>query len=887
MLISGLFAEKGKVYLVLGSDTSIWEGLSLRIFDGRYFKGGLYTDPTRYGYGVMDSTYRNALTDSYGTPVKMTWWMMAGNVFHLSNNCNIPIRNSITLELMKRYHQEAIDRYDDQLTLHYHNYYWSDFNGDGIYYYNQGLDFRLNQDDYEECLCKFLIDDDVFPVSFRAGWHYMDNYWQAYQERFIPFDMSNAYPSKGGGYEEPTNNIIDWSESPSEFVPYHPNADNYQIKGDLKQWRLRSLMYTVESHRAHIERLFQEAEQGKNQMLCLWSHLPQDDFLPDLDSLNRNLHEWSEEYGVEFMYCKDIEAMRLWINPEDTIAPVLTVNEIIDGDEIRFEMVTDGPIFQVNEPFITIKNKYEEYKRLDCNINGENRWETIESIPADELAKVSVAVCDSVGNQAKVHLDYLPDDIFIDDQSTEFVEGTGSWNDYVGTTELWDLNARVFSGLGSVTITPDIEEAMTYSIFFHGPGSTTDSARVIVSNSSINDTLVLNETLEGRDHWQHAGFYDLEMGTSNSITIENLDSTLDLGLDVIRITPLVVDKNFNIKDDVLEFGKISVKDSAIQYLSISNNGKEALTVSSIASLGSKLTIDESFPLVLKGMETREIPVIFYTENFIDYSDVITITTDDPRHPEILVPVFADASTYFELVDNLDPVGYEEFGSGWFTSNSPSFRDYSRCVFIDASGSASGKHADFTTNLDYSGSYELQYIIPNDVNCHNHADYIVMIDGTPIDTVIIDQNVNAGTWVTIGEYDLPKDMTITIRVQDNGGNSNPSSVLRADAVQYILLEEKVVSTINEAGIPEEFKLYQNYPNPFNPSTNLYFALPEAGEVNIDFYDLRGKKVNETITRNMEAGYHNVFWAPKNLSSGVYLYRVQSNVGVAINKCTFVK
>jgi len=420
LLIPVLAAEKGKVYLVLGSDTSIWEGLSTSIYDGRYFRCGLYTDPDRYAYGIMDSTLRDTLLDSYGTPVKMTWWMMAGNVFHLSNNCNIPIRNNITLYLMKKYHQEAIDRYDDQLTLHYHNYYWSDYNGDGIYYYNQGLEFIHNQPDYEECLCKFLIEDDVFPISFRSGWHFMDNVWQAYQERFIPFDMSNAYPSHALTWTEPINNYIDWSESPSAFVPYHPNADNYQIEGDLKQWRLRSLMYTSMSHQDHVETLFQEAANGNDQMVCLWSHLPQDDFIPDLVIMDQKLHEWEDEYGVEFMYCKDIEAMRLWINPEDTIAPVLQVNEIVEGDGIRFEMVTDGPIFQVNEPFITVKNIYKEYKRLDCTITGENRWETIEGIPADELAKVSVAVCDSVGNQAKVHLDYKPDDILIDDQSLEF-----------------------------------------------------------------------------------------------------------------------------------------------------------------------------------------------------------------------------------------------------------------------------------------------------------------------------------------------------------------------------------------------------------------------------------------------------------------------------------
>ncbi|MDD3965565.1 MAG: T9SS type A sorting domain-containing protein [Candidatus Neomarinimicrobiota bacterium] len=884
LFLSPLFAVKGKVYLVLGSDTSIWEGLSLSMYDGRNFKCGLFTDPDRYGYGVMDSTFRTPMKDSFGRPMKMTWWMMAGNVFHLSKNCNIPIRNNITLYLMKKYHQEAIDRYDDQLTLHYHNYYWSDTNDDDVYYYNQGLDFRLNQDDYEECLSKFLIEDDVFPVSFRSGWHYMDNYWQAYQERFIPFDMSNAYPSKGGDSNEPTNNIIDWSESPTAFVPYHPNADNYQIEGELKQWRLRSVMFGINNRvKTTLETMFQEAANGNNQMACFWSHLPQDDFLPGMEYVHEIADTLSKQYGVEFMYVKDVEAMRLWINPEDTVAPVLTVNEIIDSDEIRYEIVTDGPVFQVNEPFITIKNRYEEYERLDCAITGENRWETIKGIPAYELAKVAVAVCDSVGNQSKVHLHYLPDDIFIDDQDAAFAEGPGNWQDYSGTTELWDLKARVLTGLGSLTLTPLIEDNLSYRILFHGPGSTTDSVRILVNNGSIIDTILIDQTLFGRDKWQHVGFFDLKTGTGNTITFENLDSTLDMGIDVVRITPLIVDKHFIVGQDMLAFGKVSIADTAVRYLSISNQGKEELTVSNFSVFGSKLELGIDAPFKMGPMEVVDVPIKFYSDNFCEYNDVLTIETDDPRNPYKLVPIFANASMYFTIVDNDDETAYSEHGGTWNFSSASGWNGSSRWVNINGKGN----HADFDMEVIFSGSYDIQFFLPFTVNAHNHVDYIIMIDGIPKDTVRVDQNVNSGNWVSIGEYDLPKNVKLSLRIQDNGGNTNTNSVLRADAVRFVLVEEKFVSKINEAGIPETFKVHQNYPNPFNPSTTIAFALPEAGEVRIDFFDLQGKKAGQTISGCWEAGYHRIVWTPRELASGVYFYRIQTPDASEIRKCTLMK
>ncbi|RKY50575.1 MAG: hypothetical protein DRP86_03345, partial [Candidatus Neomarinimicrobiota bacterium] len=595
ILYPGSASEKGKVYLVIGSDTSIWEGLSISVYDNRYFRGALYADPARNGYAVMDTSFRYQLRDSYGTPMKMTWWMMAGNVFHLSRNCNIPIRNNITLYLMKKYHQEAIDHYDDQLTLHYHNYHWSDVDGDGIYYYNQGLDFNLNLDDYEHTLNTFLIEDDVFPISFRSGWHYMDNAWQAYQERFIPFDMSNAYPAKGGDYNEPTNNIIDWSESPSAFVPYHPNADNYQIEGDLNQWRLRSVCFTsIDRTRQEMETMFQEAANGNDQMVCLWSHLPQTDFLYGLEKLNEFAHEFADQYGVEFKYCKDTEAMRLWINPDDTVPPVLTVDEIVEPDGIRFAIETDGPVFQVEEPYIAIKTIYETYKRLSCTITGENQWETIDPIPAHHLAKVSVAVCDSVGNQSKVHLNYVPDDLFIDNEDPVFQEISGTWTNHV-SGELWDLSARKVQGPGSVQIIPDIKESRMYSIFFHGPGSDTDSARCIVQTGTVADTILFTTPLKGTDAWQHAGFFELNEGTGNTITFENLSTDKTLGLDVVRITPLVADKFFKTDHEVLTFGEISAQDSVEKVITLINAGKDVMTVLSASWDGDKISLPLSFP----------------------------------------------------------------------------------------------------------------------------------------------------------------------------------------------------------------------------------------------------------------------------------------------------
>jgi hypothetical protein len=76
---------------------------------------------------------------------------------------------------------------------------------------------------------------------------------------------------------------------------------------------------------------------------------------------------------------------------------------------------------------------------------------------------------------------------------------------------------------------------------------------------------------------------------------------------------------------------------------------------------------------------------------------------------------------------------------------------------------------------------------------------------------------------------------------------------------------------------DYELAPNYPNPFNPSTKISFALPEAGAVKLQIYDLLGNLVNTLVNDHKTAGRHEVVWNGRNRSgatvaSGIYLYRL---------------
>ena len=89
------------------------------------------------------------------------------------------------------------------------------------------------------------------------------------------------------------------------------------------------------------------------------------------------------------------------------------------------------------------------------------------------------------------------------------------------------------------------------------------------------------------------------------------------------------------------------------------------------------------------------------------------------------------------------------------------------------------------------------------------------------------------------------------------------------------------------IPTEFLLEQNYPNPFNPTTNISYALPCSGLVQIKVFNLLGKEIATLINEEKKAGTYKINWNAANLPSGVYLYRIQAGSFIQTKKMILLK
>jgi ligand-binding sensor domain-containing protein len=106
------------------------------------------------------------------------------------------------------------------------------------------------------------------------------------------------------------------------------------------------------------------------------------------------------------------------------------------------------------------------------------------------------------------------------------------------------------------------------------------------------------------------------------------------------------------------------------------------------------------------------------------------------------------------------------------------------------------------------------------------------------------------------------------------------------------------------VPVGFELEQNYPNPFsngatsrapsagNPATTIRYQLPKTTEVVLKIYNIFGQEVRTLVNARQPAGVNSVVWdgrdqSGKEMSSGIYIYRLQAGEFTQSRKLSFVR
>ncbi|MFA5499052.1 MAG: FlgD immunoglobulin-like domain containing protein, partial [Candidatus Cloacimonadia bacterium] len=222
------------------------------------------------------------------------------------------------------------------------------------------------------------------------------------------------------------------------------------------------------------------------------------------------------------------------------------------------------------------------------------------------------------------------------------------------------------------------------------------------------------------------------------------------------------------------------------------------------------------------------------------------------------------------------------------------------------------------------------IIPQNFVFVDGPDYEVFnIESIDNDQDVIEVGVFAGNTcvgasVFTGEYPLQilaytnashseEVISFAIHRSARGEDSNIRTVELLDAETGEYYEEilqpqaKRIATLRlgaddeiEEVIKPQFTLSQNYPNPIVMSqvsrsselTKIDFSLPEAAEVSLNIYNIKGQLVKTLASGELSAGRHTVSWDGNNVNnqsvgSGVYFYRLDNGKKTINRKMLIIK
>lgn len=126
-----------------------------------------------------------------------------------------------------------------------------------------------------------------------------------------------------------------------------------------------------------------------------------------------------------------------------------------------------------------------------------------------------------------------------------------------------------------------------------------------------------------------------------------------------------------------------------------------------------------------------------------------------------------------------------------------------------------------------------------------------------------------------------------------GTASPAQSAHATGGSFILDGGwggaiSVVGVPPEApSLPTQFALSGARPNPCVRSTSIAFALPQAADVRLGVYDVRGRRVRELVATTVAPGRHTVDWTGADddgraLANGIYFVRFDAGAYHAISR-----
>ena len=141
-----------------------------------------------------------------------------------------------------------------------------------------------------------------------------------------------------------------------------------------------------------------------------------------------------------------------------------------------------------------------------------------------------------------------------------------------------------------------------------------------------------------------------------------------------------------------------------------------------------------------------------------------------------------------------------------------------------------------------------------------------------------------SWLGLTRYRAEERQRLIwyVLAEDQGG-------LITIAINAAFLLDVEMSVEDEYGsaIPDDYFLAPSFPNPFNARTTIRYGLPAPGNVEVNVWDMHGRKVADLESKYHNAGRYELIWDADGVTSGVYIIKIVSGNFRAMQKVILIR
>ena len=190
-----------------------------------------------------------------------------------------------------------------------------------------------------------------------------------------------------------------------------------------------------------------------------------------------------------------------------------------------------------------------------------------------------------------------------------------------------------------------------------------------------------------------------------------------------------------------------------------------------------------------------------------------------------------------------------------------------------------------TEMTIDSSDSLKVLIKNNGDYQQIFNYQLIseltFDGYDIDLIIIPEH--------FPNHEKTISFAINVPLGNNFNIESQNGSVTLDVNETIWLSIIGDSALNNDEIlqPTIFEMGIAYPNPFNPKINFDINMSSLEYIEIDIYDIRGQKIDNIFSGNLNKGQYSFNWDGANNTTGLYFIKATTQNNSLIQKITLIK